>query len=274
MQSELLQAGIKRRQDFMWKIAEREQDPYQKMLKGIYAKQHPEMVSQHPGVFGEGGGETAAAISPQAPAQQQDSFVPQDRYSVELGPKGFTPKKLSYKDAIYKNIMQKPEDQRTEKERKFVEGYLGLSRHYKEDKVNKATKEVLVDLSKWKTQGKALKDINENIEGMELEGVDIPYVISEVKRILPEEFEEAKGGFWGIGKKPARRVKSGVLEEQQEDGKWLPVPEEEGLTLEGPKGEKISIPSHMKKTSEVVGFLTRYWGMTEDEAKDLLRGQQ
>lgn len=104
MQSKLAMKAIESKQNYLYKIAEKEhQTPYEKMMAQQYQGQQQ-------------GGTT----------QPQNSFAPtmQQRSRIEPGAKGFTTKTIGLKEAIYNNIMKKPEDQRTAKENKFMENYL------------------------------------------------------------------------------------------------------------------------------------------------------
>lgn len=101
MQSKMALKDIEQKQNFMQRIAEREyQTPYQRMLMEQYRRQR---------------GAPAGDVFAPGPAQ---------RRRVELGPKGPAVKTVGMKEAIYGNIMRKPEGQRTEKERAFVNKYL------------------------------------------------------------------------------------------------------------------------------------------------------
>ncbi len=266
MQTKLLMKQIEDKQNYMYKIAEKEHmGPYERMMMEQYQKQQgggggmpggapsgmpggapggapggmPGVGVEQPGGMPSGmpGGMPGGAGQPQG-----DPFAPTagQRTRITPGAKGFTTKTIGMKDAIYQNIARKPEEQRSEKERKFVENYLGTAQKgvtaTQSRKEELQTKEVLEILNRgtWysQQQGKAVqfKDRQEALDYI-MDNYDIDISDPKVQESLAkyaapeEEITAAGGGFLGMGRrKYPTKQKYGHTYEKR-DGAWHKITE-------------------------------------------------
>ena len=223
LQSEMQMAQLKEKMGFMYKMAEKEHvGPYQRQLQEQYQQQ--------------GGAPTG---DPFAPTSQQ-------RTEVVPGKTGYETKRLSYKDAIYKNILKKPEESRSENENKFVDNYLGMAQKgisaTQQRKEQLQNNEVLAILKRgtWFSEEQGgqvqFKDRDEAIDFiMDNYDVDVtdPTIQEALAEYKPAEEEITPGapasrGFLGMGARKATlptKEKYGYQYEQREDGKWYKVGE-------------------------------------------------
>lgn len=199
-------------------------DPYQRMLAEEYRGQ-------------QGTGDAGAPVG----APTGDVFAPtrRERRRVEPGAKGFTTKTVGIKEAIYERIAKKPEEQRSEKEKRFAEEYLGTAKkdisatQQRKEEIQKSEVLEILGRGTWysEAEGKQVpfKDRQEAMDYL-IDNYDIDVTDPDIQEILSkykpgeEEITPAGGGFFGMGaRKYPTKEKYGYTYEQREDGKWHKV---------------------------------------------------